>query len=106
MDWPADLSMMLVGDAMFQHRVSQLSDPPLIALRELMSQADVGVLNLEGTIHDGRDWPGFVAGQGGFGSPYLAIPPWVIDELRNFNVSCVFAANNHASDFAEAGILT
>ena len=106
MDWPADLSMMLAGDSMFQHRVSQLSDPPLVALRELMSGADLNLLNMEGTIHDGSDWPAFVAGQGGFGSPYLAIPPWVTDELRHFNVSCVFAANNHASDFGEAGILT
>jgi poly-gamma-glutamate synthesis protein (capsule biosynthesis protein) len=102
----SDLSMMFVGDSMFQHRVSQLSDPPLVALRELMSQADLTMVNLEGAIHDGRDWPGFVAGQGGFGSPYLAMPPWVTDELRNFNVNCVFAANNHASDFAEGGILT
>ncbi len=106
MDWPADLSMMFVGDSMFQHRVSELSDPALGTLQELMSQADLTMVNLEGTIHDGRAWPGFVAGQGGFGSPYLAIPPWVTEELRNFHVNCVFVANNHASDFAENGILT
>ncbi|MDQ1424697.1 MAG: hypothetical protein QOD72_2195 [Acidimicrobiaceae bacterium] len=106
MDWPADLSMMFVGDSMFQHRVSELSDPALVSLRELMSQADLTMVNLEGTIDDGRAWPGFVAGQGGFGSPYLAMPTWVTEELRNFHVNCVFAANNHASDFGENGILT
>lgn len=96
----------LVGDCLIQHRCSTLDDPGLHQVAQILRESDFAFANLEGNLQDGEDWPGFVAGHGGFGSPYLSIPPAMVDELKWFGIDFVSTANNHASDFAEAGILT
>lgn len=96
----------LVGDCLIQHRCSSLDDPGLHKVAEILRNSDFAFANLEGNLQDGEDWPGFVAGHGGFGSPYLAIPPSIVDELKWFGLDFVSTANNHASDFGEGGIMT
>ena len=100
------LSIALTGDCLMQHRISQDPNPALQALVSLLTKAELTFTNLEGAIDGGINWPAFVAGQGGFGSPYMAFPAWVPDELRRLGINFCFTANNHASDFAEGGILS
>jgi len=103
-DTPVVIS--LVGDCLIQHPCSSLRDPGLHEVAELLRGSDVALANLEGNLQNGEDWPAFVAGQGGFASPYLSIPPSIVEELKWFGLDLVFTANNHSSDFGEGGILT
>ncbi len=70
--------LALAGDFLIQHRVSRYTDPGFLALVKLLRQADATVVNLETNISSGEDSPAYIAGQGGFASPYMAAPPWII----------------------------
>jgi poly-gamma-glutamate capsule biosynthesis protein CapA/YwtB (metallophosphatase superfamily) len=105
-DAESGLVVSLAGDCLMQHRTSVYKEPRFLELVDLLRGSDLSIANLEGAIPDSGDWPAFVAGQGGFGSPYMALPPWVVDELRWYGFDLMFTANNHASDFAEGGILS
>ncbi len=94
------------GDISLQHPISRCTHPDFVCLRDVLAQGGLNFANLECTLQDGEDWPAFIAGQGGFGSPYLGIGPWLANELRELGFKTVFTANNHSSDFGEGGILT
>src|SRR5262245_44571887 len=72
----------------------------------MVRSADLSMANLEAVIIDGHEPPAFSAGRGGCGSPYLAVGPWLVDELRSWGFDLLFPANNHASDFGEAGVMS
>jgi poly-gamma-glutamate capsule biosynthesis protein CapA/YwtB (metallophosphatase superfamily) len=105
-DEESGLVVSVAGDCIIQHRTSAFKEPRFLELVDVLRGSDLSIANLEGVIPDAGDWPGFIAGQGGWGSPYMAVPPWVVEELRWYGFGLVFTANNHASDFAEGGILS
>ena len=100
------VKLFVAGDLLVQHPCTYYDDPQVAALRDMVRAADVSMANLEVVITDGDEPPAFIAGQGGFGSPYMAVGPWIVNELEAFGFDLLFTANNHASDFGEAGIMS
>ncbi len=100
------MKLGLAGDCILQHPCTTRGDAGLGAVVDLLRTTDAAICNFEGVIPAPDDWPAFVAGQGGFGSPYLAAPRDAVAEVRALGFSAVSLANNHASDFGERGVLS
>lgn len=90
----------LAGDCMLTRRLSVYDEPEFLGLAEIFRRADVGFVNLEGTV---RNWnegtPGITRGT------YMTIPPKLLDDLKWFGVNMVCTANNHAFDYGEGGVM-
>jgi poly-gamma-glutamate capsule biosynthesis protein CapA/YwtB (metallophosphatase superfamily) len=97
--------MAFTGNLAPQQRFSPCRDEKFLKVVELLRSADVSFTNLECCIQDGEDFPAYVAGNGR-GATYLAGPPHTVEEVKWMGIKMVYAANNHAADFAEGGILT
>ena len=97
--------MAFTGNLAPQQRFSACRDEKFLKVVELLRDAEVSFTNLEGCIQDGEDFPAYVAGNGR-GATYLACPPHTVEEVKWMGIKMVYAANNHAADFAEGGILT
>ncbi|MGO9056464.1 MAG: CapA family protein [Candidatus Binataceae bacterium] len=97
--------MAFTGNLAPQQRFSVCRDEKFLKVVELLRSADVGFTNLECCIQDGEDFPAYVAGNGR-GATYLPGPPHTVEEVKWMGIKMVYAANNHAADFAEGGILT
>jgi poly-gamma-glutamate capsule biosynthesis protein CapA/YwtB (metallophosphatase superfamily) len=97
--------MAFTGNLAPQQRFSVCRDEKFLKVVELLRNTDVSFTNLEGCIQDGEDFPAYVAGNGR-GATYLACPPHTVEEVKWMGIKMVYAANNHAADFAEGGILT
>ena len=104
---PDTNEMMLTFQAAsyIEHPISQYRDPQFLKFVELLHSADVSISNLEGCIIDGNEWPNYGGGMG-WSDSYLGAPPSMVDELKFLGINALFAANNHAADFAENGILS
>jgi poly-gamma-glutamate capsule biosynthesis protein CapA/YwtB (metallophosphatase superfamily) len=100
-----DTRLAITGNVFLQHRVSSYRMPRFLQLVDFLRAADVTFANLEGTVQDGEDWPAFTAGMG-WSATYLGGPPGMLEEIRHLGVDAVWAANNHAADFGENGVLT
>jgi poly-gamma-glutamate capsule biosynthesis protein CapA/YwtB (metallophosphatase superfamily) len=94
-----------VGDCLIQHPIPVAERAEMRAVRDFVSSADLAMANLEGVLQERMSWPAYVAGQGGFGSPYLSVDMDTMRSLRDVGFDLFFTANNHASDFGEEGIL-
>ena len=98
--------LAFTGNAYLEHRVSvhhrKAGFQKLIAL---LKSSDLSFANLECGIQAGEDWPAFGPGMGWAGT-HMGAPPRMIEELKFMGIGAVYAANNHAGDFAEAGVLT
>ncbi len=97
--------MAFTGNLAPQQRFSVCRDEKFLKVVELLRSADVSFTNLECCIQDGEDFPAYVAGNGR-GATYLPGPPHTVEEVKWMGIKMVYAANNHAADFAEGGILT
>ena len=98
--------LALTGNSYIEHRVSvHHRREGFMKLVKLLRDADLSFANLECGIQDGEDFPAMGAGMGWAGT-YMGAPPMMIDELKFMGIDAVFAANNHAADFAEAGVMT
>ena len=102
-----DNEMMLTFQAssFIEHPMSVYRDEQFLKFVELVHSADVAFANMEGSIIDGDEWPAFGSGMGWAGS-YLGAPPLMVDELKFLGITALYAANNHAADFGEQGILS
>lgn len=101
-----ELEVALTGDSLLCRRLSVFREPQFQKLIEILRQADVTFTNLEAIIQDWEDAPNTFAGGGAPGGTYMVTPPELVDELKWAGFNLVSAANNHAFDFGEAGILT
>jgi poly-gamma-glutamate synthesis protein (capsule biosynthesis protein) len=88
-----------------EHPMSVYRDAGFLKYVEFLHSADVSFGNMEGAIIDGNEWPNFGSGMGWAGS-YLGAPPLMVDELKLIGMNAMCAANNHAADFGEQGILS
>ena len=95
-----NLVVTLGGDTMLTRRLSIYAEPSFLSLARLFQEADVGFVNLEGTV---RNWdegsPGITQGT------FMTTPPALLDDLRWFGVNMVSCANNHAFDYGEGGVM-
>jgi len=95
-----DLSMALIGDVMLNRRIRLHDEPQFLKLRDILQKADAAFANLETTVRNDDE-----------GSPtlsyatYTTMPPKMLDELIWLGINLLSAANNHAYDFNEGGVL-
>jgi len=98
--------LSFTGNTYIEHRVSvHHKKAGFSKLIDLLKRSDLSFANMECAIQDGEDWPAFGSGMGWAGT-YMGAPPSMIEELRFMGIKAVYAANNHAADFGEPGILT
>jgi len=95
-----DLLVTLAGDAMLTRRLSVFSEQGFTQLADIFRGADVGFVNLEGSVrhwHEGT--PGITRGT------FMTTPPELLADLKWFGVNLVSCANNHAFDYGEGGVM-
>jgi poly-gamma-glutamate capsule biosynthesis protein CapA/YwtB (metallophosphatase superfamily) len=95
-----DLSIALIGDVMLNRRIRLHDEPQFLKLRDILQKADAAFANLETTVRNEDE-----------GTPtlsyatYTTMPPEMLDELKWLGINLLSAANNHAYDFNEGGVL-
>jgi poly-gamma-glutamate synthesis protein (capsule biosynthesis protein) len=99
------IEIFVAGDALMQYPFAAYANERVRAVRSLIDNADVGIVNLECCIQENDDWPAYVGGGGRFAS-YVAAPPACVRDLRAIGIDAVFGSNNHCMDFGENGVLT
>jgi poly-gamma-glutamate synthesis protein (capsule biosynthesis protein) len=86
-------------------RVSTYRNPGFLGVVDLLRATDVVLANLECAVPDPDDPPAFVAG-GGASATHMIGTPAMLDDLKYVGIDGVCSANNHVSDFGDAGILS
>jgi poly-gamma-glutamate synthesis protein (capsule biosynthesis protein) len=94
-----DLTLVAVGDALIGRRLSLYDEERFMGLINLIRQADVSFANLETLIHKHE---GFAAQYSG--GNYMAVPPYIVDELKWAGFNLLARANNHAMDYSHGGM--
>jgi poly-gamma-glutamate synthesis protein (capsule biosynthesis protein) len=100
-----ELTLAITGNSYIEHPISQYRDEGFVNYVELLRNADATVANLECAIVEGHEWPAYAGGMG-WALSYLGAPPLMVDELKSLGITALAAANNHAADFGENGILS
>ena len=98
-------TIALVGNTFFVGSLQEIDEARFLQLRELLRAASVTSRISRSAIPDPRTPPAFVAGSG-WGATYMVGNPTMLDDLRYLGVDAVCAANNHVSDFGDAGIVS
>lgn len=101
-----DFVMALTGESLICRKLSVFKEKGFLQLRELLQAADVTFTNAECLFEDYSHAPNTYAGGGSDTGTYMASPPECIGELQWLGINLVATANNHASDFGEAGIVS
>src|SRR5688500_2606192 len=96
-------SVAMTGNTFIAQPVQEIREPRFLRTVELLRDADVTLTNLECAIPDPSDPPAYAAGSG-WGATYMVGTPDMLDDLRYMGIDGVCAANNHVSDFGDAGI--
>lgn len=97
------IKIALTGDSIITRRARVYTEPEWLKLLEWIRSADVSFTNAEMLFHDYESSPG--AHQVMVGT-YMRSDPVNISELQWMGFNLVSAANNHAFDYGEAGLLT
>ncbi len=97
----APCRLALGGDAMISRRMSLFQEPEFLGLVELLHDVDLAIVNAEMLFHDFENPPAMTPG-----GTYMRAAPHIVEELRFLGVGVVAAANNHAYDFGEGGVVT
>ena len=93
-------TFILTGDAIINRRVSVYQESNWKAMIGRIRSADAAFTNLETNITDFS-----LPGGAQSGGIYQGSPAWVLDELKWMGFQLISAANNHAYDFGERGVL-
>ena len=100
-----ETTVALTGNTYMSQSVANYDEPGFLNLIQLLRQADVALANLECTIPDPEDPPAFVAGTG-WSATYMPGTVEMLEELKFLGIDGVCTANNHISDFGDAGIVS
>lgn len=95
-----DIRMAFGGEAMITRALTPFTEPPFLAIRDLLYSCDVRFANGEMLFHDYQDPPTYLS------QTYMRCDPRLIGDLQWFGVNLLSTANNHAYDFGENGVLT
>jgi len=101
-----DIEIALTGETLICRKLSVYREPAFLSLIEMLRRADVTFTNAECLFQDGTDTPNTFGGGGAPGGTYMAADPSMIDELKWAGFNIVATANNHASDYGEAGMMS
>lgn len=96
-----NIRMALTGDSLITRPMSVFTEPRFTELVDIIRTADIAATNGEMLFHDYEHPPAAIPG-----GSYMRAHPRVLDELTWMGFSMLAAANNHAYDFGENGLLT
>ncbi len=96
-----DFRLVVAGDSLITRPMSVFSESRFTELVDLIRSADAAVTNAEMLFHDYEHPPAAIPG-----GSYMRADPRMVDELAWMGFSLLAAANNHAYDFGENGLLT
>lgn len=99
-----DIEFALTGESLIGRKLSVHREPRFLEMIEILRRADLTFTNAECLFQDWEDTPNTYGGGGAPGGTYMASSPDLIDELKWAGINLVATANNHASDFGEAGM--
>ena len=95
---PGDFTLASVGDLMMRRPASQLADPAVQSVLQLIAEADLAVGNMEGELADLRDFDGPL--NGFVGSHEVAA------DLKKIGFDMVNRAQNHLLDAEVEGMFS
>lgn len=95
----AQFTMALTGDWMPSRRLSVYTEPPYLALIDLLRSADVAMGNMETLLHDYETFPMHLSG-----GIYVRSDPRITKDLAWTGLDMVARANNHAGDYGVEGM--
>ncbi|NIA70967.1 CapA family protein [Pelagibius litoralis] len=95
-----NLSLIAAGDALIGHRLSIHNEERFRFVIDRIREADVSFVNLEVLIHS---FEGFPAQHSG--GNYMAMPPFIAEELKWAGFNLLSRANNHAMDYSHGGMV-
>jgi len=98
-------TVALTGNTFIANPIRHLRDPRFLQTVDYLRAADVTLANLECAIPDRGTPPAFAAGSGA-GATYMMGTPDMLADLQYMGIDGVCAANNHVSDFGDAGIMS
>jgi len=93
------LRIALTGESMITRALRPFTEPAFLALRSLLTSADVAFTNGEMLFHDFEGSPAHRS------ATWMRCHPRFIEDLIWLGVSLVNTAHNHAFDYGEAGLL-
>jgi poly-gamma-glutamate capsule biosynthesis protein CapA/YwtB (metallophosphatase superfamily) len=92
------------GDMIGPYRSFQgVEDAGFRQISRLFQQGRVSFANQEGSLFDLQSFPGYPSAENGGGYPVA--PAIVAQDLRNFGITLVSKANNHATDWGAEGLV-
>lgn len=97
------LTIAAGGDMIGAYHSISLDEPSFAPVASLFRRADVGFANQEGSIFDLATFQGFPAAENGGGYPVQAAA--MAGMIRAMGISLVSKANNHATDWGQAGLV-
>ena len=100
-----ETTVALTGNTFIAQSIRGIDNAGFHKTIEYLRNSDVALTNLECGIPDPDIPPAFVAGSG-WGATYMVGTPSMVDDLTYMGIDAVCAANNHVSDFGDAGILS
>lgn len=95
-----NLSLIAAGDALIGHRLSIHDEERFRFVIDRVREADVSFINLEVLIHDFEGFPAQYSG-----GNYMAVPPFIAEELKWAGFNLLSRANNHAMDYSHGGMV-
>lgn len=91
------------GDMIGPYRSLQgVEDPGFREISRLFQKGSVSFANQEGSLFDLQSFPGYPSAENGGGYPVA--PAVVAQDIRNFGITLVSKANNHATDWGAEGL--
>jgi poly-gamma-glutamate capsule biosynthesis protein CapA/YwtB (metallophosphatase superfamily) len=96
-------SLVVTGDAIGPYQpVTQTGDPRIRAIAAILKNADAAFGNQEGSIFDIASFTGSLGAENGGGTPLGSAA--VGSDLKNFGLTLMSKANNHAVDWGIEGL--
>lgn len=95
------ISFAAVGDSLIVSRISK-TDTDMLALRTILSENDIVLTNLEGSLHEYEPtiYPSPVSG-----GDWVTLPPQTLEDLSWLGFNLYSLPNNHSFDWMCGGIL-
>ena len=94
-----NVTMAITGESLISRQMKVFTEKQFLALKDVITSADVSFTNAEMLFHNYEDAPSTVPG-----GTYMRCDPQYIEDLKWMGFDIVATANNHAWDFGENGV--
>ena len=99
-----EITIAITGDAIFNRRVSVVTDEKFLSVVKVIRDADVAYTHLETLIHDYEGPELYPAAEAGW--TWMRSPRFVVDELKWVGFDIVSHACNHSLDYSYGGLFS